>query len=134
MLGKGEMRCAGVYSLKVLESFFNKYQEDGCVITFECSKFACFCPIAGQPSDNICSLYFVLCVKLVESKPLKLYLFIFRSYGDFHEGVVGAIVEDLIRLVALKHIEIKGDFFPRGGISISRRLPITKARAQDANL
>ncbi len=55
---------------------------------------------------------------MVESKSLKLYLFSFRNHGDFHEDVVNIILNDLWNLMDPKYIEVKGDFMPRGGISI----------------
>ena len=57
-------------------------------------------------------------IKMVESKSLKLYLFSFRNHGDFHEDCVNIIMEDLIRLMDPKYIEVWGKFTPRGGISI----------------
>lgn len=57
-------------------------------------------------------------VKMAESKSLKLYLFIFRYHGAFHEDCVNIIMKDLIRLMDPKYIEVTGIFTPRGGISI----------------
>ena len=55
---------------------------------------------------------------MVESKSLKLYLFSFRNHGDFHEDCVNTILDDLVRLMDPRYIEITGYFVPRGGISI----------------
>ena len=55
---------------------------------------------------------------MVESKSLKLYLFSFRNHGDFHEDCVNIIMEDLIRLMDPRYIEVWGKFTPRGGISM----------------
>ncbi len=55
---------------------------------------------------------------MVESKSLKLYLFSFRNHGDFHEDCVNIIMNDLIKLMDPKYIEVLGLFRPRGGISI----------------
>lgn len=55
---------------------------------------------------------------MVESKSLKLYLFSFRNHGDFHEDVVNVILNDLVRLMDPCYIEVRGEFMPRGGISI----------------
>ena len=64
------------------------------------------------------SISYVPDVRMVESKSLKLYLFSFRSHGDFHEDVVNTIMKDLIKLMDPKYIEVTGLFTPRGGISI----------------
>ena len=55
---------------------------------------------------------------MVESKSLKLYLFSFRSNGDFHEDCVNTIMKDLVKLMDPKYLEVTGFFTPRGGISI----------------
>lgn len=55
---------------------------------------------------------------MVESKSLKLYLFSFRSNGDFHEDCINIIMKDLVKLMEPKYLEVKGIFTPRGGISI----------------
>jgi len=55
---------------------------------------------------------------MVESKSLKLYLFSFRNHGDFHEDCVNIIMNDLVKLMDPKYLEVTGYFLPRGGISI----------------
>ena len=47
---------------------------------------------------------------MVESKSLKLYLFSFRNHGDFHEDCMNIIMEDLIKLMDPKYIEVWGKF------------------------
>lgn len=49
---------------------------------------------------------------------MKLYLFSFRNHGDFHEDVVNIIMNDLIKLLDPRYIEVWGKFTPRGGLSI----------------
>ena len=55
---------------------------------------------------------------MVESKSLKLYMFSFRNHGDFHEDVINIILNDLVKLMDPRYIEVLGLFLPRGGISI----------------
>ncbi len=55
---------------------------------------------------------------MVESKSLKLYLFSFRNHGDFHEDVINIILNDMVKLMDPRYIEVVGLFVPRGGISI----------------
>lgn len=55
---------------------------------------------------------------MVESKSLKLYLFSFRNHGDFHEDCINIILNDLVKLMNPRYIEVKGIFTPRGGIAI----------------
>ena len=82
------------YAPEVLEAFDNKHPER--------DYWVCYIPD----------------VRMVESKSLKLYLFSFRSHGAFHEDCVNIILNDLIKLMDPKYIEVTGLFTPRGGISI----------------
>ena len=75
-------------------------------------------PITGQPDFATIHIDYIPDIKMVESKSLKLYLFSFRNHGAFHEDCVNIIMNDLIRLMDPKYIEITGIFTPRGGISI----------------
>ncbi|TGV31178.1 preQ(1) synthase, partial [Mesorhizobium sp. M00.F.Ca.ET.186.01.1.1] len=72
----------------------------------------------GQPDFATIYISYIPDIKMVESKSLKLYLFSFRNHGDFHEDCVNVIMNDLIKLMDPKYIEVWGKFTPRGGISI----------------
>lgn len=76
------------------------------------------CPITGQPDFTEIRICYLLDIKMVESKSLKLYLFSFRNHGTFHEDCVNIIMKDLIKLMDPKYMEVTGIFTPRGGISI----------------
>lgn len=76
------------------------------------------CPKTGQPDFAKVVINYIPNERMVESKSLKLYLFSFRSRGDFHEDCINIICNDLIALMDPKYIEVKGCFAPRGGISI----------------
>ena len=85
---------------------------------FNCPEFTTLCPITGQPDFAEIRISYIPDKRMVESKSLKLYLFSFRSHGDFHEDCVNIIMKDLIKLMDPKYIEVTGLFTPRGGISI----------------
>ena len=106
------------YAPEVLETFVNKHQDNDYWVRFNCPEFTSLCPITGQPDFAEIRISYIPDVKMVESKSLKLYLFSFRNYGDFHEDCVNIIMKDLIRLMEPKYIEVTGLFTPRGGISI----------------
>ncbi len=74
--------------------------------------------MTGQPDFGTIYINYIPDVRMVESKSLKLYLFSFRNHGDFHEDCVNIILNDLKELMDPKYIEVRGDFNPRGGISI----------------
>ncbi len=117
-LGSRQTEYRTDYDPGVLESFSNKHPDHDYFVKFNCPEFTSLCPITGQPDFAELTIAYVPDQKLVESKSLKLYLFSFRNHGDFHEDVVNIIMEDLIRLLEPKYIEVWGRFLPRGGISI----------------
>ena len=108
------------YAPEVLETltFENVHKDNDYWVRFNCPEFTTLCPITGQPDFAEIRISYVPDVKMVESKSLKLYLFSFRSNGDFHEDCVNTIMKDLIKLMDPKYIEVTGFFTPRGGISI----------------
>ena len=106
------------YSPEVLETFSNVHKDHDYWVRFNCPEFTTLCPITGQPDFAEIRISYIPDEKMVESKSLKLYLFSFRSHGDFHEDCVNTIMKDLIRLMQPKYIEVTGLFAPRGGISI----------------
>ena len=86
------------YNPSVLETFENKHP--------------------GQPDFGHIYISYIPRQRMVESKSLKLYLFSFRNHGDFHEDCVNIIMKDLTALMDPRYIEVRGEFMPRGGISI----------------
>lgn len=106
------------YDPSVLETFSNKHPGNDYMVTFKCPEFTTLCPKTGQPDFATVYINYIPHLKMVESKSLKLYLFSFRNHGDFHEDCVNIIMKDLIKLMDPKYIEVKGNFYPRGGISI----------------
>ncbi len=106
------------YAPEVLETFENMHPDNDYWVRFNCPEFTTLCPITGQPDFAEIRIMYIPDKRMVESKSLKLYLFSFRSHGDFHEDCVNVIMKDLIRLMEPKYIEVIGLFLPRGGISI----------------
>ena len=106
------------YAPEVLETFENMHPDNDYWVRFNCPEFTTLCPITVQPDFAEIRIMYIPDKRMVESKSLKLYLFSFRSHGDFHEDCVNVIMKDLIRLMDPKYIEVIGLFLPRGGISI----------------
>ena len=90
------------YAPEVLETFQNKHPENDYWVQFNCPEFTSLCPITGQPDFAEIKILYIPGERMVESKSLKLYLF----------------MKDLIKLMDPKYIEVIGLFTPRGGISI----------------
>ena len=106
------------YAPQVLEAFENQHPEHDYWVEFLCPEFTSLCPITGQPDFAEVRILYIPDKKMVESKSLKLYLFSFRNHGDFHEDCVNIILDDLVKLMDPRYIEVLGLFVPRGGISI----------------
>lgn len=106
------------YAPEVLETFLNKHPKNEYLVTFDAYEFTSLCPITGQPDFAKIFISYIPAERMVESKSLKIYLFSFRNHGDFHEDCVNIIMEDLVKLMDPKYLEVVGFFTPRGGISI----------------
>lgn len=106
------------YSPEVLEYFENKHQDKDYWVKFNAPEFTSLCPITNQPDFAAIYISYIPDVKMVESKSLKLYLFSFRNHGAFHEDCINIIMDDLVKLMNPRYIEVLGKFLPRGGISI----------------
>lgn len=118
LLGNKKTTYSDSYAPEVLETFLNKHPGNDYMVTFDCPEFTSLCPITGQPDFAHITINYIPNEKMVESKSLKLYLFSFRSNGDFHEDCINIIMKDLVKLMEPKYLEVKGIFTPRGGISI----------------
>ena len=106
------------YTPGLLEAFSNKNPDRDYTVKLDCPEFTSLCPITNQPDFARIIISYIPDKKLVESKSLKLYLFSFRNHGGFHEDCVNTILNDLIKLLNPKYIEVEGRFMPRGGIAI----------------
>lgn len=79
-------------------------------------EFTCVCPITGQPDFATIRIRYVPDRWLVELKSLKLYMWSYRDEGAFHEDVTNRILDDLVRILAPRRLEVVGDWNVRGGI------------------
>ncbi len=118
LLGSQGTKYSFDYDQSVLETFQNRHPNRDYWVKFNCPEFTSLCPITGQPDFATIYISYIPEERMVESKSLKLYLFSFRNHGDFHEDVVNIIMNDLIKLMDPRYIEVWGKFLPRGGISI----------------
>jgi len=102
----------------MLETFANPMSCHSNVIHIDCPEFTSLCPKTGQPDFAKIVIDYIPGQFCVESKSLKLYLFAFRQYGEFHESCVDKICRDLYHVMLPRWISVQGQFMPRGGISI----------------
>lgn len=118
LLGNQKTTYTYEYDPSILESVDNMHTDRDFFVKFNCPEFTSLCPMTGQPDFATMYISFIPDKKLVESKSLKLYLFSFRNHGDFHEDCVNIIMNDLIKLIEPRYVEVWGKFTPRGGLSI----------------
>jgi 7-cyano-7-deazaguanine reductase len=103
--------------MAALETFPNPEPGRDYLITHTCPEFTSLCPKTGQPDFGTIRVSYVPDRLCVELKSLKLYLFAFRDRGIFYEGVVNAILDDLVAALRPRRITVEGEFSVRGGIS-----------------
>ena len=101
-----------------LETFDNIYASRDYEVVFDCPEFTSLCPVTGQPDFGSIEIRYVPGDSCIESKSLKLYLYSFRNHNMFHEEAVNRILDDLVSACGPKSAEVRGEFRPRGGISI----------------
>ncbi len=120
---------------KVLDTFPNPAPQRDYEIAFDCPEFTCLCPKTGQPDFAHFSIRYVPDETCVELKSLKLYLWSFRDEGHFHEAVTNRILDDLVKLTQPRFMEVKGDFWVRGGIGtiVTARFEKNGAKAAPAS-
>ncbi len=118
LLGAKTTVYSDQYTPAILEAFDNRHPGNDFFVKFNCPEFTSLCPITGQPDFATLYISYIPDKKMVESKSLKLYLFSFRNHGAFHEDCVNIILEDLVKLLAPRYLEVWGKFLPRGGLSI----------------
>lgn len=102
-----------------LEAFENVYRDRDYWIHFDCPEFTSLCPVTSQPDFGHISIRYIPDKLCLESKSLKLYLFSFRNYGTFHEEAVNRVLDDIVKTIKPRKAIVKGEFNPRGGISIT---------------
>jgi len=102
---------------KKLKTFVNPFPERDYEIEFDCPEFTCLCPLTGQPDFARFVITYVPDRKCVELKSLKLYLWSYRNEGAFHEKVTNQILDDLVAVTRPRRLDIRGEWFVRGGIA-----------------
>jgi 7-cyano-7-deazaguanine reductase len=102
---------------KNLESFKNPAPDRDYEIAFDCPEFTCLCPLTGQPDFAHFKIRYVPDVHCVELKSLKLYLWSYRDEGAFHEAVTNRVLDDVVKAVAPRRLQVEADWWVRGGIA-----------------
>ena len=98
------------YAPEVLEAFDNKHPGNDYWVRFNCPEFTSLCPITGQPDFAEIRISYIPDVKMVESKSLKLYLFmitvIILIFGEITPKTIAAQKAEKVALAVVKIISI----------------------------
>ena len=101
----------------ILQTFPYQYPKRPITIEHTTTEFTCICPFSGLPDFANLIIRYVPSKKCIELKSLKYYLYTFRQVKVFNEHVINKILEDLVRTLKPRRMEIIGEFTSRGGIS-----------------
>lgn len=99
-----------------LETFANPHPGREYLIEHHADEFTSLCPKTGQPDFGRITIRYVAGERCVELKSLKLYLQGFRNRGIFYEDVTNAILDDLVRCLEPRWMEVRSTWGVRGGI------------------
>jgi 7-cyano-7-deazaguanine reductase len=99
-----------------LEKWPNPYPNRDYNIEINFSEFTCLCPRSGYPDFATIKINYMPDKYILELKSLKLYLNKFRNKHISHESAANQIFNDLKKLLKPRHLEIIGDFNPRGNV------------------
>lgn len=81
-------------------------------------EFTALCPVnPGQPDFATITIKYIPDKYIIELKSLKLYLTSYRNVSIFYEASTNRILDDLVRVIKPRNMEIIADWNIRGGIS-----------------
>ena len=89
-----------------------EYEEE--IVT---SEFTTLCPLnPGQPDYATLTIKYIPDKKIIELKSLKFYLTSYRMVEIFYEEATNPILDDLVKAVKPRRMEITAEWNIRGGI------------------
>lgn len=99
-----------------LETWPNKNKKRNYLIEITLPEFTCLCPRSGYPDFAVIKVRYIPGTKVVELRSIKLYINGFRNSYISHEEAVNKILNNLVRILKPRWIEVVGDFSPRGNV------------------
>ena len=128
LLGRSDVLFPSEPSATILEVFTNRYPQRDYTIRFQAPDFTSLCPVTGQPDFAKIEVWYVADELCLESKSLKFYLSAFRNTRSFNEEIVNRILDDLVAACHPRQMTVRGEFAPRGGISLTVEATHSKTR------
>ena len=103
---------------KLLIAMPNPYAGRDYDIEVVAPEFTALCPLnPGQPDFATITIKYVPDKLIIEFKSLKLYLTSYRTVMTFYEESTNRILEDLVKAIKPKRMEIISEWNIRGGMS-----------------
>lgn len=99
-----------------LEVWENPHLNRDYTISLTIPEFTCLCPRSGFPDFATFRIRYIPDRKIVELKSLKLYINGYRDVPISHEDAANTVLNELIRLLDPRWIEVEADFNVRGNI------------------
>lgn len=87
-------------------------------VQLHATEFTTLCPRSGQPDFGEVLVEYVPSELCIESKSFKFYLWAFRDYPTFAEGLAERIADDLQSVLQAKQLRVVVKQYPRGAIGI----------------
>lgn len=94
----------------------NRYPDRDYEVSITLPEFTCLCPISGYPDFATIYITYIPDQYIIELKSIKLYVNKFRDQNIFHEESVNLILDDLVKAIQPRWMQVKGDFNPRGNV------------------
>jgi 7-cyano-7-deazaguanine reductase len=103
---------------ELLVAMPNPYPEQDYEVQVVSPEFTALCPVnPGQPDFATVTIKYVPDKHIIEFKSLKLYLTSYRTVTIFYEASTNHILQDLVKTLKPKSMEVVTDWNVRGGIS-----------------
>jgi 7-cyano-7-deazaguanine reductase len=119
LLGNSQTRWPQSPDEAKLETFPNRSPQNRYWVHLDFPEFSSLCPVTGQPDTARLQIRYIPDEVCVETKSLKFYLTSFRNTASFNEEIVNRVLGDLVAALKPKKLVVRGDFSPRGGISLT---------------
>jgi len=103
---------------ELLVSMPNPYPNQEYEVQVTSPEFTALCPVnPGQPDFATITIKYVPHKSIIEFKSLKLYLTSYRTVSIFYEESTNRILEDLVKAIKPRTMEIISEWNIRGGLS-----------------
>lgn len=102
-----------------IETFKNQYPNREYVISIQSGngELSSICPKTGLPDFATLNIVYTPLFKCIELKSLKEYIGAYRDIGIFHEFLANRILEDLVKAVEPRNMNVSIEMNPRGNIT-----------------